>query len=580
MLISGLRAGVTIFNLAMEIPKLKTGRSWRLAKRESATLLDQLLINRGISLAGKGRFLEPDFDRDFRDPFEIKGLLEATRLIKTAVEAREKIGIFADYDADGITAGALFWRALNRLSGRTNVYLPSRRAGYGLSKEGILALKNQGALLIVAFDLGQTAKAEVAYAKKLGLEVIIVDHHHILESQLPKGAIIINPKQASCPSPFKDFSAGGLAYKLVTGLAKDFPHQLTGAWLKWEIDLPAISTIADLVPLLDENRLIARFGLKVLNQTRNIGLQALKIKAGLTDKIKASKVGFVIAPRINAAGRIDDPKKSFELLISTERSQAMAIASILEELNLKRQRKVEEALLEAVVEVEGSASPVLVVGRPDWLPGVWGLVAAKLVEQFNRPALVYGLSGGLARGSARSVEGFHLVEAFSANRELFEGFGGHARAAGFQFNPKAVETVREKLGLLAEKLSPRGFKSELKIDSELSLGKIDRQLVKELSLLEPHGLGNPEPKFLSKAVQLFEPQLVGGTGKHLRAKIFAGETIFSVIAFNQGRSLIDLVKNGPIDMVFSLSINRFRGKESIEVKIVEARSAGSSSFSD
>jgi len=553
-------------------------KRWQFAPKKSDDLIEQILLNRGVSKEEHERFLKPNFETDTIDPFTIKGMAEATSRINRAIKDKEKIGIFADYDADGIPAAAILWetlhyRALKVGGGDPSVYIPSRAEGYGLNKQGIDELKKEGATLLITVDLGIRSGNEVAYARKTGMDVIVIDHHLVGET-LPK-AIVINPKQRGCPSKFKDYAAGGLAWKVAQALTSDEPN-----FARWQLDLAAISTISDMVPLIGENRLIAKYGLMVMAKRKRLGLRALLEVSGIHDgDISGWQIGFIVAPRINAPGRMDHASRSFYLLISRDGNQAKELAESLSAINLERQAELDRVLKEAralVSQGKLDQHKVILVAKEGWGAGVVGLVAGRLTDEHHRPAIVLRIEDGVAKGSARSIDAFHLVNNFEKLKAYLISFGGHARAAGVSLPAAKLNDFQVALAELADKqLTDKDFIPTITIDAAVNPKELSMALVQKLAVLEPFGVGNPHPVLALENVVIKGSRVVGAEQTHLQLQVGFDHSQAQVKAI--GFSMADQAPHVPVgsrvDLAFWPQLNTWQGRTHLDLKLVGLRKA-------
>ncbi len=461
----------------------------------------KLLARRGFT---DGRAIEAFLFSDLaalHDPFLMKNMGEVKARIETAVHAREKILIHGDYDVDGITGVAILARTLEKLGGEYTTFLPEReRDGYGVSGTAIHRAREQGVGLIVTVDCGITAKKEIEIARSHGMDVIVIDHHRLPSDGLPDTHLILNPLQEDCPYPFKDLSAAGLAFKL--------SQVLTGNAAFEHLDLVALSTVSDIAPLVGENRILVKKGLVMLSERKNLGLRALaevaKMKAS---QVNTGHVGFILGPRLNAAGRMSSADTALQLLLTQVPREAESLAKILEEENKARQRSERETTQEAMRKVEQTINfnreRVIVVEGSGWHRGVIGIVASRLVEKYERPAVVISVEEGVGRGSGRSIKSFHLFNALRSCETVLEEFGGHAQAAGLTVTEKNIPKLREKINAFAfEHLPPEELRRHVAVDMELELKELTGQFLEELELLEPHGVGNPRPVFQTDALRL------------------------------------------------------------------------------
>ncbi len=539
----------------------------------------QTLYNRGLKSPQEVR----DFLREGEDkanPFRLKGINEAVARLRQALRSAEPIAVYGDFDVDGLAATALLVETLRSLGGCVIPYVPRRISeGYGLNPDGLTHLAQQRVKLVVTVDCGIRSCNEVALAAALGMEVIITDHHSVPQ-ELPSALAIVNPKQEGCPYPFKELSGAALAYRLAQGLLRVQGQVRIGRqeWLPEEeelLDMVALGAVADLVPLWGENRQLVRAGLARLNERPRPGLYALAQQAGLTPgAITSQSISFQLAPRLNAAGRLDRPEVSLELLLTKDPGRAGTIAAQLEEMNRKRRSLTGELLKRALEEVEArrmDEDNFIFLGGRDYFSGVSGLVAARLVELFYRPALVLEVGEELSRGSARGIPEFNLVAALEGCQEYLTRFGGHAMAAGVTLPSENVGKLEEALKAIADQeLSGQTLMPALSIDAELALEKLTPEIFPALEELAPFGQGNPEPLFLARDVKVREGRQVGGA--HLRLSLASAGVVWSAIAFHQGHWAENLPPR--IALVYSLQMNRWQGQEVLELRVQDLRPAG------
>ena len=459
-------------------------------------------------LAQRGFATDPEIEAflfsglsSLHDPFLMKNMREVKARIEKAVHTKEKILIHGDYDVDGITGVAVLARTLEVFGGSYMTFLPEReRDGYGVSETAIRKAHEQGVSLIVTVDCGITAKREIEIARSHGMDVIVIDHHRLPTDGLPDTHLILNPLQEDCSYPFKELSAAGLTFKL--------SQALTGDAALAHLDLAALSTVSDVAPLVDENRILVKKGLEALSEKKNLGLRALAEVAKMkTSRFNTGHLGFILGPRLNAAGRMSSADTALRLLLTQAPREAESLAKILDEENKARQRSERETTQEAVRKVEQTVNfnrdRVLVVEGEGWHRGVIGIVASRLVEKYERPAVVISVEKGVGRGSGRSIKGFHLFNALRSCEAVLDEFGGHEQAAGLTVREKNIPLLREKINAFAfEHLSPDALKRKVTVDMELQLGELTGRFLEELELLEPHGVGNPRPIFRSEDLQL------------------------------------------------------------------------------
>jgi single-stranded-DNA-specific exonuclease len=502
-------------------------------------LMAGLLAGRGITeRRAAEEFLAPDYNAQTHDPFLLRGMTEAVERILKAVEKKERIAIYSDYDMDGIP-GAVVLSDFFQAVGFTNfrVHIPHRnRDGFGLNLDAIEELAAGGVKLIITIDCGITDVVEVARARELGLEVIITDHH-LPPQPLPAAVAIIDPHQENCSYPFKDLCGAALAYKLVQGLLVRGEFSLVPGWEKWLLDMVGMATIADMVPLVGENRVLATYGLKVLRKSRRPGLLALLAKAGIKQQdLTEEDIGFTIGPRINAASRMDKADDAFDLLSTHDGEVARRAAAHLETINNERKGVVASMVREAHRKLkEREVKEVIVIGSPDWQPGLLGLLANSLADEFDRPVFVWGRGQEkgeeILKGSCRSNGRVSLVELMRATpAETFLGFGGHNFSGGFTLAPTAVHTLEMSLvtalGTLTQSVADLPV-----VDCTSGLDELTWQFYNELVQLAPFGTGNPNPLLLVKDVALTDVAMFGKAKNHLKLTFTTGGDVKEAIAF-------------------------------------------------
>lgn len=546
-------------------------KKWIIATQKSSNIIEQILMNRGIPKKDWPDFLKPDFDKLY-DPYLLSGIHEAVERIKKAFEKHEIIGIFADYDADGIPAAALLSVILeDKLKLKTITYIPTRSDGYGLNKKGIDYLKKNGATLLITADLGIREIENTKYAHIIGLDIIITDHHEPGE-ELPRPFALINPKLKNSKYPFRELSGGGVIFKLIQALAGHF-NEITQTDLKWCMDLVGITTICDVVPLVGENRIFAKFGLLVLAKTKRIGLNELYKAANIDNsKINAYTVGFQIGPRLNAPGRMDHTNESFLLLTTKDVTNARELAINLDKINRSRQLKLDEMLVEAEKKIEKQklySKKVILLSHENWSAGLIGLVAGKIVEKYNRPTLIFEKGKEFSKGSARSIDNFNIIEMLEKSKELIENFGGHTKAAGLTVKNINLNKLYKKLLDLADQyLTAKDLEPKINVDANINLNEIDLSLIRKLADLEPFGLGNPRPVFVIKDIQLENQRLVGGD-KHVSFIIKqSNDRELRGVYFNQN-SLFD--KEKKYDLAFTLEENIWNEKSYSQLKVIDIK---------
>ncbi len=537
-----------------------------------APLVAQVLINRGLGTVQAARsFLRSD---EMHDPFLLAGMEAACERIGQALQGQEIIGVYGDYDVDGLTGTALLTRALRGLGGKVIPRIPHRlEEGYGLCPDALKELAEMGVGLVVTVDNGIAAHQEIAMAREMGMDLIITDHHEV-PSMMPDVCAVINPKQPGCPYPEKELAGVGLAYKLVAALAG---QEVADTYL----DLVALGTIADVVPLQGENRILAKQGLALLPNSGNQGLATLLTSLQLGDRpITAGQVGFVIGPRLNAVGRLDDSHTALELLLCDEAARARDLVNQLETFNRERQeieaRIAHKAQLLVEQEHNLDRDRALVLGHEDWHPGVIGIVASRLVEMYHRPVILVALDGEASRGSGRSIPGFNLYAALQECGDLLTQYGGHEMAAGLTIRPDRVPFLRQRLNEIAVRtLGESDLVPTLRLDAWVSLEELTLPLLKELDYLQPFGMANPAPVFAVRQVEILQARRVGHEGKHLKLLVRDPDTGAQIgaIGFRMGKLENRLGPNRCVDLAFKPTINEWEGREEVQLELRDVRLA-------
>lgn len=528
----------------------------------------KLLYNRGITTPGEvDIFLKGDSRLEI-SPFLLPDMHQAVSRIYKALFSGEKIAVYGDFDADGITATALLVQGLRELGGDVIPYIPHRfYEGYGLKLSALEKLCKQGVTLVITVDTGITAFNEIEKSHKLGLDILVTDHHVPLE-QLPSANIIVDPKRVDSSCPFTDFAGVGVAFKLLQGvLASTRRHDL----IDRSLELVALGTITDMSPLLGENRYCVKAGLELLNRTERVGLREIMNCANIEPgKLTAEAISYQIGPRLNSAGRLDDASTSYQLLVTDDEVQANRLAMELEGKNRERQRVVSEMLEKVrhqIVE-DGTDKPILMACDSDYQAGVMGLVAGKLSEEFYRPVVLIKIGSESSRGSARSIPEFDLMEALKSCPQLLTRYGGHARAAGFNVNTHDLPQLQKRLRSMAdEKLSGIDLRPHIDIDAEISLSTFGTGVFDQIRRLEPHGVANPVPVFLSRRVEVVEQKLVGSQNDHLHLKLKQDGVVWDAMGFRLGSYASELGRY--IDIVYSVELNRWNGNEDLRINLLD-----------
>lgn len=544
-------------------------------------LIDKLLESRGIKTKEeKEKFLNPNYENGLFDPFLMQDMERACVRIFEAIEAREKIVIFSDYDCDGIPGGVIlhdFFKKIN-YNNFTN-YIPDRHTeGYGLSMDAIKIFASEGVKLIITVDLGTTNVAEINEAQILGIDVIVTDHH-IPPEVLPSAFAILNPKLGNYPDQM--LCGSGVAFKLVQGMVKKYGeyYKIKVGWEKWLLDMAGLGTIADMVPLVNENRTLAYFGLSVLRRSPRPGLQKLLAISKIDqENINEDDVGFMIAPRINVAGRMDSPRRAFAMLSSSDVKTGNVEAEFLSKLNDERKSIVAKIMKDVHKTIsKREEKEIIVIGNPSWRVGLLGLVASKIVETYNVSAFVWGREGtedgAHIKGSTRSNGNLHVHDLMESVKDIFEDFGGHEQAGGFSISETNIHILEEKL-LENFGKNNRLIKEDLKIDAELSPDEVDEKLMRSILKLAPFGMGNPKPVFMFKNVLLADVALFGKEKNHLKILIARensgnGKPLEAIAFFKTNEDFkINLKKGERVNIIGNLE-QSFFGMPSIRLRIVD-----------
>jgi single-stranded-DNA-specific exonuclease len=539
----------------------------------------RLLCMRGLpDPEAAARFLTPTIDH-LHDPFRLAGMATAVERVERALANKERIAIHGDYDVDGITSTVILRRALELLGGEVVHFIPERlRDGYGLQPAAIERLHAEGVHLIISVDCGIRATEATLRARDLGVDLIITDHHEP-EGTLPPALAVINPKRADCSYPDKNLAGVGVALKLVQALCQRADR---AKWLPAFVKIAAIGTLADVVPLVGENRVIAKLGLASLSRGRHtVGLRALLEASGLTGKtIDSYQVGFILAPRVNAAGRMSTPDIATRLLLAHDESaieEARALAQQLNDENLRRQTEEADLVAQAKKAIETDpaigAHNVLVVGGDGWHRGVIGIAASKLVDQFHKPAIVLSVDGAVAHGSCRSIPAFDMLDALERCADLFLRFGGHKQAAGLTMDAGKVSEFRARINAHADDvLEPDDLRPRLRIDGALSLRNITQDLIDGLSALAPFGLANPRPVFHAMPVEIVDgPRPI--KDRHLKMTFRQDGRSFRAIAWRAAERAAFLTENrAGVNLAFSLEQNEYQGETYLELSVADFKS--------
>lgn len=542
-------------------------------------VLLQLLWNRNLKdQSSIDEFISPDWSLNVHDPYLFKDMTKAVERIYETIGSKEVIGVFGDYDADGVCASVILVSTLKKLGAKVEIYLPHReKEGYGLNLEAIRYFKERGVSLLITCDCGIANVTQIEYANELSINVIITDHHQA-QAVLPASFAILHPSIENETYPFKLLSGGGVAFKLVQGLLRYSGCHLNEtdreAHEKWLTDLVAVSTIADMVKLIGENRTLVTYGLKTLKKTRNLGLSKLIDVSGIIkDRMDSYSVSWQIAPRINAAGRMDHANSAYSLLITENSVEADELARSINLTNTERQRVTDEMMTDALAQIGDISKNTYLIHafNANWSLGLVGLVAGKLVQKYNRPALVMCQMGDKIFGSGRSgVGNFDLAQSLAKCADLLLSFGGHKEAAGFSLNKDQLETFLDEFTKLTKKdLHNKDLTPVLYIDKVLDFNDISWQVADQVQVLEPFGQGNPKPHFASFNAVITAVQPVGTLGQHLRLELEQNDTRHKFIWFKTSDEGLGLNVGDIIDVVYDIGINEWNGYKSLELKIID-----------
>ena len=549
-------------------------------------LVAQVLHARGYTTPESIRqFLA--IDAQAGDSLAMQDMPRAVERIGRAIQGGEAIALYGDYDCDGVTACALLHEVLGRLGANARTYIPNRfEEGYGLNSGALDKLKAEGMSLVITVDCGGRAMAEAAHAREIGLDLIVTDHHEPEGGALPGALAVVNPRRADCPYPFKQLAGVGVAFRLAQALLSSLPPDPTSSereeFAGSLLDLVALGTIADVVPLLGENRGLVRDGLARINTHPRLGIAALmraaNVKAG---SVNAMSVGFGLAPRLNAAGRLDTAMNAYDLLTATEQTWADELATALNERNTQRQAvtaEVAHAAEQAAFEGQAEIPALLFAASEEYNPGVIGLAAARLVERHYRPSVVVAIQNGEARGSCRSTEGFHITSALDECRSLLSKHGGHAAAAGFSTRADLLDDLRRQLLAIAQREQPPdGWTRAVRADAEVRLEKLTFQTYDQLRQLEPHGMGNPKPVFVTRGAGVQSARRVGRADAgqqpaHLQLRLRDGRgATWDAIGWRMGEREAEAPTGATIDVAFQLDVNEWNGERRLQLVVQDFR---------
>jgi len=563
----------------------------------------QLLYNRGLETQPEiQEFFNPDYERDLRDPFLMSGMKEAVKRVLRAIKNKKKIAIFCDYDADGVCGGVLLENTLRALGAADiQTIIPDRNIeGYGLNNEAVKKANDEGVKLILTVDCGISDVEEVKLANSLGLEVIITDHHQVPDI-LPMASAIVNPHQKKDKYPFKDLSGAGVAFKLAVALLQKFKADKKAdnfqtpasrrVFEKWLLDLVALATVADCVPLKGENRTLVKYGLYVLAKNQRIGLRELMKVARLNptftnDNIKtnlnAYALGFALAPRLNAAARVNHASLAYGLLKAASISEAVDLAAKLDQCNRDRQKMTERIMTEVekrvAAKIKNKDYWIIIEADEKWIPGVVGLAASKVTDKYHRPSIILNRNADCLRGSARSIEHFNIIEALAKCREFLREYGGHPGAAGLTLIEANLPAFEKKINQIAkESLKEKDLVPVLEVDLEILPEALRWELFEEVERFEPFGEDNECPVFLARDLEIVGLRQVGNGQKHLKLELKSAALpgkIFKGIGFGlAGENNQDLAVGDKVNLVFELIVDEWNGHRDLQMRVIDIKKA-------
>ena len=554
-----------INNEKVELLKEKFNLSNLVAK----ILSNRNILGREMQEDDIKKFLNPTRD-DFYDPFLLPDMEQAVERIEQAINNNEKILIYGDYDADGITSTTILIKFFKEIGVEVDKYIPNRlEEGYGINNKALEEIKNRGIDLIITVDTGITANDQVKYANELGLDVIITDHHEPSD-EIPKAVAVIDAKRKNNQYPFNQLAGCGIAFKLTQAIS--IKRKLDPSKYLKNLDIVSIGTISDLVPLVDENRVIVKLGLMLVKQTKNIGLRKLLLKSQLKE-VDSTSISFGITPRINAAGRLGNQYDALNLFITEDVKEAERLSEVLNSYNIERQKIGNKIYEEAISQLKDEEKNCIILGKEDWHHGVIGIVSSKITEKFNKPSILLCFENNIAKGSGRSVPGFDLYKAISSTKEYLLGFGGHTMACGLSLTVENFEKFKKEITkYIDENLDISKLEKEIYIDEILTIDDLDIEEIKELKSLEPFGEENQEPIIMYENVEINGIRTLS-ENKHLKLSLKKNDKIIDAIGFNLGE-LAEKYKIGDtIDIIGNIEINSFNGKDLIQIRLIDIRKA-------
>ena len=540
------------------------------SKNNISLLLARILVNRGINTDEKiKKFLYPSLE-DLYDPYMLNDMDIAVKRINQAIEQKEKITIYGDYDVDGITSITILKRFLDENGIIVDYYLPNRlEEGYGLNNNALQKIKDRGTTLLITVDCGISAYNEIEFAKSLGIDVIVTDHHEC-PAVLPDTFAVIDPKRPDSTYPFNSLAGVGVTFKLIHALSisMDLPSE---SYLKY-LDIVCLGTVADIVPLVEENRVIVKYGLEYIKKTKNIGLKALINISGYSE-IDSSAISFGLAPRINACGRMGEADIAVEMLLTSDENIAADIANKLQEKNKERQEVEKGIMADAVAKIEEAKmynDNAIVVGSENWYHGVIGIVASKITDLYYKPSILVCFDDEIGKGSGRSIDGFDLHEALNVASEHLQKFGGHEMAIGLSVEKNKFNDFKDAIVKYANEKITEEFLPIIKIDAEVSTKEVSGKTIQDLKLLEPYGENNMPPIFMYKNIKVDSIRTLSND-KHLKLNVKDGNIVFDAIAFNMGDKKDSIRMGDKVDILFHLEINKFNGRETIQLNVKDIK---------
>jgi single-stranded-DNA-specific exonuclease len=541
---------------------------------ELPAVVRDILRGRGMVEAAEiEQFLHPNYEHDLADPFLMTDMNNAVDRIVQAVQKNETVAVYGDYDIDGVVSTALMIEVLEMHGLKPKRYIPDRfEEGYGINTSALTSLKADGVDLVISVDCGITSVKEVEWAKENGLDIIITDHHEV-PAEIPQAVAVVNPKRAGDKYPFKELAGVGVAFAVARALQQRTGIPEAGRE-KWLLDLVALGTVCDVMPLVSENRTLVKFGLLVLRKSRRVGLVALAQAAGMNlGEARTYHLGFILGPRLNAAGRLENAMHSLDLISTKDAVEAQRLAYELEELN--HQRQIEQARITAEADAMAetySESPVLVLADASWSHGVVGIVASKLAEKWQKPTMIFQILGKSAKGSGRSANGYNIIEGLQDSRELFTKLGGHHFAAGATLPTTNIDILRDALAAhyrsVEAELTPTKATKEAEVKVE-QLEEIDWQLYEALQMMEPFGNGNPQPVFGADGLKIVDVIQMGKEKEHIKLRLASDAgVIYEAIGFNLAERYPNVRSGQNIDLVFFLDKNQFNGRSHLQFVIL------------